>query len=719
MGFMKKMIIAFLSIVSMLPCLAQDINKDYTVSWIGNSFSGLTKWVQQDIEDIFVTEDGTVYAIIFWDEAGGEITVYKDGDVKGIAEHTHGWGYNGGSSIAVNKKYLYFGQVVGNEGGGLVEPNTWPPKGYNWFGVSRRLLSDIKKPAPFQDGKGGFKGDTLKGAFLLIHEVPDKVETSIAGLWANDDQLFVSCPYDNKIRVYNAESMEFIRSWNVDRPNRIWADSEGKIWVIQKSDANNPAKILRFSPDGQLQSQNIVLPKEVEPTDLCIDDKDQLYLTDMGINQQIIIYSNIKKSPKLYKTFGVKGGVYSGIPGKFGDLRFKDPIGVGVDKLGNVYVANKFGTTGGSTVLESYTNKGKLNWRLFGLHFIDCADIDPDSPDEIDVYTREDHFKMDYNKPIGQQWSYVGYTVNRFKYPEDPRIHIWSGGGQIKKIKDKKFLVINTMHMESLLQVYRFGSGTDGEITIPSVLFMSRHQDRNGWPPNQPEKGEWIWRDKNGNGKFDPDEYVTNNGKDSPATWAIYIDDDGNLWQGTVTEGIRKFDFLGFDNHGNPIWDYKSMQTFPMPKPFTEIRRLIYDSKEDVMYIGGWTTDYPYNNHNWKELGKVIVRYDNWSNDKRSIRYQLLTPWNSDNTVVTMSMSLAGDYLFLGETYNGGNIHVYNKDNAEHILDMTTSQEIGRIGWVDIPYGYHARKRSNGEYLIFVEDDWKSKVLMYRWRPSK
>jgi hypothetical protein len=49
---------------------------------------------------------------------------------------------------------------------------------------------------------------------------------------------------------------------------------------------------------------------------------------------------------------------------------------------------------------------------------------------------------------------------------------------------------------------------------------------------------------------------------------------------------------------------------------------------------------------------------------------------------------------------------------------MTTSSEIGRIGWVDIPYGYHARKRANGEYLIFVEDDWKSKVLMYRWDPE-
>jgi hypothetical protein len=714
---MRGFLIMMFSILA-IPCLTQEINKDYTVSWIGNSFSGALKWVQQDIEDIYVMQDGTVYTILFWDEGGGEITAYKNGDILGIADHTHGWGYNGGSSIAVNSKYLYFGQVVGNEGGNLVELDTWPPKGFNWFGISRRLLSDIKKPAPFPGGKGGNKGDTLKGAFLPINEVPETTNTSIAGIYATDTHIYVSCPYDSTIRIYNAESMEPITSWSMERPGRLWIDSEGKLWVIQKGDKDNPSKILRFSTDGKLLPQQIVLSKEVEPTDICIDSRNRIFVSDTGLNQQVLIYSNIKSSPELSETFGVKGGIYSGNPGEFKDLKFRDPAGVGVDKAGNIYVANKFGTTGGSTVLESYTDKGKLNWRLFGLHFIDCADIDPTSPNETDVYTREDHFVIDYDNPIGKQWTYKGYTVDRFKYPEDPRIHIWSGGGQIKWIKGKKFLVINTMHMESYLQVYRFDSSKGSETTIPSVLFVSGHQNREGWPPHQPENGEWIWRDSNGNGSFDPDEYVSNGDKNSPGTWGIYIDDDGNLWQATVTEGIRKFPLQGLDTYGNPIWDYKTMQTLPMPEPFTEIRRIQYDAKDDVMYLGGWTVDHPYDNHNWKELGQVVIRYDNWSTDKREIRYQLLTPWDTMNEVVTMSMSVAGDYLFLGETFKGGNIHVYNKDSGEHVLDMTTSSEIGRIGWVDIPYGYHARKRANGEYLIFVEDDWKSKVLMYRWDPK-
>ncbi len=31
--------------------------------------------------------------------------------------------------------------------------------------------------------------------------------------------------------------------------------------------------------------------------------------------------------------------------------------------------------------------------------------------------------------------------------------------------------------------------------------------------------------------------------------------------------------------------------------------------------------------------------------------------------------------------------------------------------------GITAFRRSSGEYLVFVEEDYKAKVLLYRWRP--
>ena len=93
--------------------------------------------------------------------------------------------------------------VGGYAGAGhLVDSVTWPPKGKEWYGIARRLRSDITKAAPFPNGKGG-KGATLKGGFLFVHELPTETsDAHIAGLWATDTELFAACPHDNTIRVF-------------------------------------------------------------------------------------------------------------------------------------------------------------------------------------------------------------------------------------------------------------------------------------------------------------------------------------------------------------------------------------------------------------------------------------------------------------------------------------------------------------------------------------
>jgi hypothetical protein len=34
-----------------------------------------------------------------------------------------------------------------------------------------------------------------------------------------------------------------------------------------------------------------------------------------------------------------------------------------------------------------------------------------------------------------------------------------------------------------------------------------------------------------------------------------------------------------------------------------------------------------------------------------------------------------------------------------------------------LPYAISAVQRSDGEYLIFAEDDQYAKIILYRWRP--
>ncbi len=630
----------------------------YTTSWIGNSCSGGSNWVQQDIKAMAVTPDGSVYANVPWDEGGREVGVCKDGRIVGMAGHSHGWGYHGGTAIALNGKYVFIGESVENEGGHLNNTNSWPPKGYDWFGVSRRRRSDLRRGAPFAGGKGG-DGDTLKGCFLVVNQVPNKTDANIQGLWANDTRVWVSDTFHNRVRVYDAEAMTPVASWGMPRPGQMAMDAAHTLWIIQKAGDGQAAHIVRFTTRGRRLPQSISFPKGVVPTAVCFDPRGRLLVTDDGPNQQVRIYRDLESKPVPEGTFGEKGGIYAGIPGAFGPLKFNRPMAVGCDAKGNLYVASNGSSGGGGTVLESYTPKGRLNWRLFGLEFVDRADVDPQN--EQDVYTKEEHFRMDYSQPPGRQWTYAGYTIDRFWYPEDPRLHIWSAGAWVRRIKGRLFLFVNDMYSEAL-QVYRFDRRGHGEIAIPCGLFAKGHlkKDDANWPPNQPEKGEWIWRDANGNGAFDAGEYSSDGGRDAPPLWGWWVDGQGNVWQATESSGIREFPCGGLDANGSPIYRFTSMRTAPMPAPFTRLERIYYFPANDTMYLAGYTARHPHDHGMWKVLGRVICRYDNWSGGGRKPRWEVVPNYKADGSWEgkPASMTIAGDYLFVAYVEHG-RIKVY------------------------------------------------------------
>ena len=46
----------------------------------------------------------------------------------------------------------------------------------------------------------------------------------------------------------------------------------------------------------------------------------------------------------------------------------------------------------------------------------------------------------------------------------------------------------------------------------------------------------------------------------------------------------------------------------------------------------------------------------------------------------------------------------------------STPGGVENTGWIDILTGITAHKRDDGGYLIFVEEDYKAKSILYRWR---
>jgi hypothetical protein len=204
------------------------------------------------------------------------------------------------------------------------------------------------------------------------------------------------------------------------------------------------------------------------------------------------------------------------------------------------------------------------------------------------------------------------------------------------------------------------------------------------------------------------------------------VDDVGTVWQATLTRGIRRYPMQGLDENGNPVWDYASMTVFDHPPEFEEVKRLRYDPATDVMVLGG-TTDEHRNQH-WKPMGPVLARYDNWSRPDRTLRWKIVAPYqkgsSGHHSCEPMGFDVAGEYLFVPYTgasremgFRTGHIEVFRLDDGGSVGHMEPSEEIGEIGLQDIRECLRAHRRADGEHLVFLEEDYKAKILLYRWKP--
>lgn len=677
-----------------------------TTSWYGNTFGTPDKWVQMAADAMFTAPDGTCYLNTFWDEGGREVGIYRDGDVVGIAGHTHGWGYNGGYAVAANDQYLFIAQVADNEGGGLKAADTWPPKGKVWHGISRRTRDG--KPAPFAGGKGG-SGDTLKSCFLVLDEADPKEPARITGLAAGPQRLYAASEGENAIRVIEIATMTVQAKWPVPRPDRLCLAGDGSLWVLQAGEkAGAPARIVHLSAEGKPLPQQVT--GVAAPTALALDAKGRLLVADNGPDQQVKIFAGLDRKPALVGTLGVKGGVLAGRRGQVGPLRFNDLRGVGADARGNTYVCcngNGFGMT-----LECYSPAGKRLWQLVGLEFVDVGDLDPAS--DTDLYTKDTHYRMDWSQPgAGREWRQVGYTLDRFATPDEARAgHAEWASTWCRRIRGKLFVFGVDMYSHHLL-VYRKGPD---ELLVPAGILVNGRFNGD-WPANQPAKCPWIWRDANGDGRFDAGEFETGDEK-LGGGWGWWVDANGDVWRTTGANQVLRLPLQGLDAKGNPVYTYAKAQVMPCPAPLNRLERVQYVPATDTLYLSGYTAELANTRGNWKTIGKVLCRYDHWSTAPAKA-WDVAVPFDEAQERSTtygtpVAMQVEGDYAFI----------VYLRTAEVRVLDARTGTWVGVIrpekdlsGWVDIPYGINVHRRANGEYVILAEEDWKAKGLVYRWRP--
>lgn len=707
--------------ISVIGLLALAVNAaeidGVTVSWIGNTspYGGAKgqpkRWVPQDVADIAVAADGTVFTNVYWEEGGANQTAIRDGAVLGAAWGSRGWGHEGGDVVAVGGDWVFYSQKYDNEGGGLKDLTNWPPKGVHWIGVSRRVRTDLGTGVAFDGGKGG--KETPKGSFLPIHETSERA-ADISGLAVIGEELFVASTWDDTVRVFDVVTMAERRRFAVTDPGRMIGDASGRVWIV----LGDGRSVQRFDVQGAAQGQPLVLPDAVQASDLAIDGKGRLLVADGGISAQILVYDRLATKPSLVQRIGTERGMLAGpVAGRAGPLRFHRIRGIGCDEAGNVYIASSQWPCSG-TIIESYTPNLKLRWQVVGLEFVDRLCEDP--ADHHSLFSKETRYALDWSKPAGQEWTYAALTIDAVRFPHDPRTRLGLPSPFVRRINGQRFLFTHGQNDANTLAVFRFDPKNAGEIAIPCALFS--HKPTKKWP-HEPAAGGFLWLDANGDGAPQADEFQAA-GSELPWSGGCWIADDGAVW--FAGGGLRRFPLTAISAQGVPQWDLAAMESMPAPAPFTGVRRLRYDVASDTMYLGGATPEHK--NQHWKPMGPVVARYDGWKTGNREARWVAVGTYDPSykgghESCEPISFDVAGDYVFVllagasGKLgIRNGTVEVFRADTGAVVGRLVNDPTFGKAGLMDMVESLRAFQRADGEYVVIIEEDHAAKNLLYRWR---
>jgi hypothetical protein len=695
---------------------------DYTSGWIGNSLNVVTpgedkkgqpdfsyKWVQKDGNGLAVTPDGTCYATSGWDEAGKGVGIYKDGDDLGKCQGIS----VGGKGIAVDDKYVY------------ASTTTRQPKGSPMlFTIGRWHLDGTAAPL----------------------DQPATFAREPSGIASYNHALYVADYAANSIRVFDPETFAETGKIACDQPFRIAFDSKGRLWVIHRANTgepNQPATISEYNVATGAPTGRVI--DDANGATALATTPDGLLLV-AGPHQQVLKIDISGAKPNVIGAVGVKDGIYADPPGEMGPGRLLGLWGVGCDAKGGIYTLGRLIDIGTGTDLRAFSTDGTQKWQLSSVGFTDCVGVDPTS-DGLDVYTRSCHFVLDPSQPPGRQFTWKGYTV-------DPAYD----DGRITDHASRSGFCWTTPIMRRLNgRLYQFeNSGPyfgifrkgPGETFIPSGIISlappwlltvktGGHEHDLDWPPQQPmvpaapattpatpvstnaapemSKTLWLWRDTNGDGKFQTDEFQSfpDRVKEINDVADSWVDNKGDIWLAGNHNTIWRLPMRGFDAQQNPIYGWDKSVRADGPAEFKDLRRLIYDSDTDTMVLAGISAGNKTPLH-WGCIGDLVICYQHWSDPAKSaIKWKLSVPQDpAKPDLFFPAMSIAGDRVYLIQRFCN-RVWVFNNDDASYIGMITTTPETGTSGWCDMNHGIEAWQRKDGSAFVFTEDDYRPKIRFY------
>ena len=678
----RIMLLSGRAMALVLPCLLASVAfcepplappGSYTTSWLGNTYMDMQghKNVTEELEDLCLSLNGKVFSAGYAESFGGGASYNaSDGSFAARFDRFESGFGDPVKAVAADKNYVFWGT---------------PGKGV------------------LRSGHGG--GSV--GAYTTF--LADKI---ITGLFIKSGKLYISNFTDQKIHVYTIATMTEERSWPCVNPTRLTVDTAGNVWVVRWNSASTQKphegpiwwgdKVVSFSPTGTPGPEITDFEK---PLALAVNKSGQLLVGGLNQHSQIWIY-NIRKTPAKVGAFGAPGGIFSGTAGAFTRTAKLHWIkAIAVDASDNIYTGCTYGTFWGHCI-EKFSPTGTLQWRLFAGTSLDSAGIDPEH--DTEVYSKYHHYSLDYAKNTpGSEWSLKGFTVNRFKYPNDPRVDqntdvgsralgagAWRIGG--------KLFVGRSSQEGYRLELYRQETSTDGEALAPSFRLGSGGDANNHF--YNPQTRTWTDKPK----------------KDGIYNQYWNIARNGDLFSVGDPNTIIHYKYGGLDAQSNPIWDATTAETAVVSE-LKPVRRIVYDSDADILYLAG-----DVKKENWGSFLRVKC-FPGWSNGNRTSRYTVTLPYEDKEYAGSsnygggqpVALSVAGDYIFV--LYGIGHVRILDKRDGKLIgtLRQNVNGWKGSDGQVDAAYGMTVTKRKNGEYIILFENAAWANIQMYRWIPKK
>jgi hypothetical protein len=149
------------------------------------------------------------------------------------------------------------------------------------------------------------------------------------------------------------------------------------------------------------------------------------------------------------------------------------------------------------------------------------------------------------------------------------------------------------------------------------------------------------------------------------------------------------------------------------PKGMRDVARVWYDTDTDTLVAAEQGVD-EQGRSDMRHIGRIFVCRNYLAGNRETISF------TSGAGREAECIAVAGDYVFSGGWKERGRIFINRLSDGSAAGCLDPGPTVGGVeatGWIDLLTGMTAHKRADGEYLVFVEEDYRGKVLLYRWRP--